>query len=54
MTTAASLGQNTRLLHFTIKLAQRDLKRTVGIYNNLTHLRYQRDLPASECWAPRG
>jgi hypothetical protein len=37
------LGQNTFLLNFTAELFERNLKRAIGINNNLCHGGYQRD-----------
>lgn len=54
VTTAASLGENTGLLHFSVKLFQCNLKGTIGVYNYLTHPDYQRDLPAPVDWVLRG
>jgi hypothetical protein len=45
MTTTTSLAEDTRLLHFTIELLQRNLKRTSRTDNDLAHANYQRDPP---------
>lgn len=45
MLAAAGLGQDTFLLHFAAELFECDLKRAVGVNNDLRHGGYQRDLP---------
>ncbi len=38
------LRENTRLLHFAVKLFQCYIKWAIRVYNDLGHRRYQRDL----------
>src|SRR5260370_9470411 len=38
------LRENTRLLHFAVKLLQRYIKWTIRVYNDLGHRDYHRDL----------
>ncbi len=39
MATATGFTEDTRLLHFAIKLFQRNLKRSPGTHNDLAHIR---------------